>query len=223
MRISINRTHFFILSFPLIALACGIQAPEDYYFQFSLMEEWGKYNRRETGRAPNASITHPENTEPLVIAFEVGKPASGLLGFVPYKTAEEQLTSKPSTDTIKPRVPISLQQEVLRQMFQAQKIHAVHWRLKDGRLKGEQNVMQIHFIPHALSDQAIKKEFLMICAIVHGAQTQEDTVDVIKGIVEGEDGTPQMIVETQITDYVDYLRGQIDKAEWEIQVKLKKF
>lgn len=223
MRFSINITHFFILSFPLVWFACAIQAPEDYYFQFSLMEEWGKYNRQETGRAPHASITHPENAEPLIIAFEVGKPASGWLGFVPYKVAEVRPASKPSTNAVKPKVPISLQQEVLRQMFQEQNIQAVHWRLNDGRLKGEHNIVQIHFIPHALSDQAIKKEFLMICAIVHGTQTQEDTVDVIKGIVEGEDGTPQMIVETQITDYVAYLRGQIDKAEWEAQVKLKRF
>ena len=223
MHFSINRTHFFVLSFSLIGFACAIQAPEDYYFQFSLMEEWGKYNRRETGRAPNESVIHPENSEPLVVAFEVGKPASGWLGFVPYKMAEDQPTSKPSTDTIRPKVPISLQQEVLRQMFHAQKIHTVHWRLNDGRLNGGHNIFQIHFIPQALSDKAIKKEFLMICAIVHGTQTQENTVDVIKGIVEGEDGTPKMIVETQVTDYVDYLRGQIDKAEWDTQVTLKKF
>lgn len=223
MRFSIIRTRFFVLSFPLLGLACAIQAPEDYYFQFSLMEEWGKHNRRETGRAPNESVIHPENAEPLVVAFEVGNPASGWLGFVPYNMAEDQPTSKPATDTIKPKVPISLQQEVLRQMFQAQEIHTVHWRLNDGRLDGGDNIFQIHFIPQTLSDKAIKKEFLMICAIVHGTQTQEDTVDVIKGIVEGEDGTPKMIVEIQVTDYVDYLRGQMDNAEWETQVTLKKF
>ena len=223
MRYSFNITYFFILSFPLVGFACAIQAPEDYYFQFSLMEEWGKYNRRETGRAPSASITHPENAEPLIIAFEVGEPASGWLGFVPYNMAEVQPAGEPSIDVLKPKVPISLQQEVLRQMFQEQKIQAVHWRLNDGRLKGEHNIVQIHFIPSALSDQAIKKEFLMICAIVHGVQSQGNTVDVIKGIVEREDGTPHMIVETQVTDYVAYLREQIDKAEWETQVKLKRF
>ncbi len=223
MRFSIIRTHFFILSFPLIWFACAIQAPEDYYYQFSLMEEWGKYNRRETGRSPGESVIHPENAQPLVVAFEVGNPASGWLGFVPYKVVGDQPTSKPSSETTKPKVPISLQQEVLRRMFQEQKIQTVHWRLNDGRLDGGHNIFQIHFIPQALSDIAIKKEFLMICAIVHGTQTQEDTVDVIKGIVEGEDGTPKMIVETQVTDYVDYLRGQIDNAEWETQVTLKKF
>jgi hypothetical protein len=225
VRFSINITYLFILSFPLVSFACAIQAPEDYYFQFSLMEEWGKYNRRETGRAPSTSITHPENAEPLIVAFEVGEPASGWLGFVPYKMTDVELVGEgePSIDVLKPKVPISLQQEALRQMFQEQEIQAVHWRLNDGRLKGEHNIVQIHFIPSALSDQAIKKEFLMICAIVHGAQTQGNTVDVIKGIIEREDGTPRMIVETQITDYVAYLREQIDKAEWETQVKLRRF
>lgn len=225
MRLSINKTYFFLLSFPLVGIACAIQAPEDYYYQFSLMEEWGKHNRLETGRSLGTSITHPEIAEPLIVAFEVGKPASEWLGYVPYKRADVQTADEgePTIDAPKPKVPISLQQEVLRQMFQKQKIQAVHWRLNDGRLKGEQNIVQIHFIPSALSDQAIKKEFLMICAIVHGTQTQSNTVDVIKGIVEGEDGTPQMIVETQITDYVAYLREQIDNAEWETQVKLKRF
>ena len=223
MRFPVNKTCFLILGCSLLEFACAIQAPEDYYFQFAKMEGWGKYNRQETGRATHELITHPEDAEPLIIAFEVGKPPAELLGFVPYETPQPQPASQPLADTVRPKVTISLQRKVLRQMFEEQEIQAVHWRLNDGRLEGKQNIVQIHFVPRASSDQAIRKEFLMICAIVNGAQTQESTIDVIKGIVEGEDGTPQMILETQTASYEAYLSGQIDKAEWENRVQQKRF
>ena len=222
MRCPIKKTHLLILSFSFLWLACGIQAPEDYYFQFARMESWGEYNRQATGRATHESITHPENAEPLVVAFEVGKPPAELLGFVPYEIPEPEPASQLIRYIVRLKVPILLQQEALGQMFQKQSIQAKHWRLNDGRLAGKQNSVQVHFVPRALSDQAIKREFLMICAIVHGAQIAENTIDVIRGIVEDEDGTPQMVLETQITYYEAYLRGKIDRAEWETQVQLKR-
>ncbi|MCZ6680465.1 MAG: hypothetical protein O7E52_24810, partial [Candidatus Poribacteria bacterium] len=158
-----------------------MQAPEDYYFQFALMEEWGKYNRQQTGRMPHEVIPSPENTQPLVVAFEVGKPPAELLGFVSYNIPGAQATEEP-TDVALPSVPISLQQEVLQQLFDEKQIRVVHWRLKHARLEGKQNRVLLNFIPRAFSERAIKEEFLMICAIVHGAQTQAGTIDIIRVI-----------------------------------------
>jgi hypothetical protein len=222
MKSSVNKTCFLLLSFPFLLLACTLQTPEDYYFQFALMEEWGKYNRRETGRMPYEVIRHPENTKPLVIAFEVGKPPAELLGFVPYDIPDAQAIDQP-TDVAAPKAPISLQQEALRQLFVEKQIRVIHWRLKNGRLEGKQNIVLLNFIPRAFSDRAIKEEFLMICAIVHGAQMQENTIDVIRGIAEEEDGTPQMSLEAQVANYRAYLHGQIDGQQWEERLRLKRF
>ncbi len=95
--------------------------------------------------------------------------------------------------------------------------------MKNGRLEGKQNLVQVHFIPRALSERAIQEEFLIICTIVYGSQTQENTVDVVRGIAETEDGAPQMILEAQVANYTAYLSGQIDGQEWENRLQVKRF
>ena len=215
-----KKAHFLILSLSFVWVACAIQAPEDYYFQFALMEAWGTYNRQETGRTLHEAVVHPENTDPLVLAFEVGSPPAELLGFVPYEVPDAQSDSQPANRVL-PKVPISLQQEALSQVFQEKNIQAISWRLKNGRLEGKQNLVQVHFIPRALSERAIQEEFLIICAIVYGSQTQENTVDVVRGIAEAEDGTPEVILEAQIANYTAYLTGQIDGQEWENRLQVK--
>ena len=217
-----RKTYFLLLSFPFLGLACSIQAPEDYYFQFALMEEWGKYNRQNTGRTVHDVVSHPENADPLVIAFEVGNPPAELLGFVPYDIPEPRSASQP-TDAVLPKVPVFLQQEALRQIFQEKNIQAISWRLKNGRLEGKQNLVQVNFIPSAFSERAIQEEFLMICAVVYGAQTQENTIDVVRGIAEAENGTPQMSLEAQIANYTAYLLGEIDGQQWEGRLQVDRF
>lgn len=186
------------------------------------MEEWGEHNRQRTGRDPRQTISHPEKSEPLAIAFEVGKAQAQLIGFKPYKTPDPQPTVQSPQRTL-PRVPISWQQDALRQVFQAEKIQVIHLRSKDGRLEDKQNVVQVHFIPRKLSDRAIKQEFLMICAIVHGAQLEPDTIDVVRAIAEDEDGTPKMSLETQVAIYKAYLEQRINLGEWKSQLRLNKF
>lgn len=211
-----------ILSFLFLLSACSLQAPEDYYYEFALMEGWGKTNRQKTGRQLHEVIRHPENSEPLVIAFEVGKPPTALLGFVPYDVPhlpEEDL----SVDIATPKVPISLRDEVLRRLFNEKQIRVVHWRLKNGRLKDDQNVVLLNFIPRALSERAIKEEYLIIFAIVHAAQTQTDTIDAIRCVAEDENGTPQMSLEAQVVNYVAYLEGKIDGQQWEQRLRFQRF
>ena len=211
-----------ILSLPFLLSACVLQAPEDYYYEFALMEGWGKTNRQKTGRQLHEVIRHPENSEPLVIAFEVGKPPAALLEFVPYDVPDLPEADQPS-DITTPKVPISLRQEVLRQLFNEKQIRVVHWRLKNGRLKDDQNVVLLNFIPRALSERAIKEEFLMIFAIVHAVQTQTDTIDAIRCVAEDENGTPQMSLEAQVANYTAYLEGKIDGQQWEQRLRLQRF
>jgi len=215
---------FALLSFSFLCSACANQAPEDYYFKFALMKEWGQYNRQQTGRALDEVISHPEDTEPLILAFEVGDSPATLLGFVPLENPEPESTRETLTAGL-PKVRISLQRDVVDGLFKEREIQVSYWQLKDGRLEGEQNVVLAHFIPRAFSDRAIKTEFLMIFAIMHGAQVQEEknTIDILRGIAQGEDGTPIMTLEAQTSNYKAYLQGQINIQEWENQLKIRRF
>lgn len=214
--------NFLILSLPFLLLACTLHAPEDYYYEFALMEGWGKTNRQNTGRQLHEVIRHPENSEPLVIAFDVGKPPAALVGFIPYDVPDLPEVGQPSNVAV-PKVPISLRGEVLRQLFIEKQIRVVHWRLRNGRLKDDQNVVLLNFIPRAFSERAIKEEFLMIFALVHAVQTEADTIDAIRVMAEDENGTPQMSLEAQVVNYTAYLQGKIDGQQWEQRLRLQKF
>ena len=214
--------NFLILSLPFLLLACTLHAPEDYYYEFALMEGWGKTNRQNTGRQLHEVIRHPENSEPLVIAFDVGKPPAALVGFIPYNVPDSPEVDQPSNVAV-PKVPISLRGEVLRQLFIEKQIRVVHWRLRNGRLKDDQNVVLLNFIPRAFSERAIKEEFLMIFALVHAVQTEADTIDAIRVMAEDENGTPQMSLEAQVVNYTAYLQGKIDGQQWEQRLRLQKF
>ena len=186
------------------------------------MEEWGEHNRRRTGRDLYQTISHPEKSEPLAIAFEAGKAPAQLIGFKPYQIPEPQPTDE-SPERALHRVPISWQQDALHQVFQEQNIQVTHLRSKSGRLEDKQNVVQVHFIPRAFSDRAIKREFLKVCAIVHGSQMEPDTIDVVRAIAEDEDGTPTIRLETQVANYKSYLEKRISLREWENQLRFDKF
>ena len=97
-----------------------------------------------------------------------------------------------------PKVPISLRGEVLQQLFNEKQIRVVHWRLRNGRMRDDQNVVLLNFIPQAFSERVIREEFLMIFALVHAAQTEADTIDVIRVMAEDENGTPQMSLEARV-------------------------
>ena len=211
-----------ILSLPFLLLACTLHAPQDYYYEFALMEGWGETNRQKTGRQLHEIIRHPENSQPLVIAFEVGKPPAVLLGFIPYDVPDLPEVNQ-SPNIVVPKVSISLRGEVLRQLFNEKQIRVVHWRLRNGRLRDDQNVVLLNFIPRAFSERAIKEEFLIIFALVHAAQAQADTIDVIRVMAEDENGTPQMSLEAQVVNYTAYLQGKINGQEWEQRLRLQRF
>ena len=99
----------------------------------------------------------------------------------------------------------------------------VHYRAKNGRLKGELNVVQINFVPVSFSDRAIYEEFLMITAVVHGVQLEKDTVDVVKCVVEDDTGSPVMSLEGDVLAYLKYKEALIGKREWENQLQIVKY
>ena len=63
----------------------------------------------------------------------------------------------------------------------------------------------------------------MIFAIVHAAQSQTDTIDVIRVIAEDENGTPQMSLEAQVVNYTAYLQEKIDGQQWEQRLRVQRF
>ena len=63
----------------------------------------------------------------------------------------------------------------------------------------------------------------MIFALVHAAQTQGDTIDVVRVMAEDENGTPQMSLEAQVVNYTAYLQGKIDGQQWEQRLRLQRF
>ena len=68
-------------------LSCSYTPPKNYYIEFALMEEWGEHNRQQSNRQLGDVVVHPEESEPLTIAFEVGYAPRGLIEFIPV--AEE--------------------------------------------------------------------------------------------------------------------------------------
>ena len=218
------KPYLYLFSFCFVLLACGAQAPSDYYFQFALMEEWGEHNRQQTGRTLDVVITHPENAEPLILAFEIGDSPAELLGFKALESPERKSSGQPRTVAVLSKVRISLNQNAIDRIFSDQEIQVAYWQLHDGRLEGKQNVVTVHFIPRALTDRAIQTEFLMICAIVHGGQVEDkNTIDVIKGIAAKEDGTPLMALEGQTVNYKAYIDEQIGLQEWANRLKMRRF
>ena len=123
----------------------------------------------------------------------------------------------------KTKVIISIQEKALETVFRQEKIHMVHYRAKNGRLTGKSNVVQINFVPASFSDRSIYAEFLMITAIVHGAQLEKDTVDVVKCVVEDDNGSPVMSLEGNILTYLKYKEALIEKQEWENQLQIVKY
>ena len=218
------KPYFYVFSFSFVLLACGARAPSNYCFQFALMEEWGEHNRQQTGRALGMVVPHPESMDPLIIAFEVGGSPAELLGFRLLEAREGTASGHVRTVETQPKVRISLNQNALDGVFRDREIQVSYWQLQDGRLDGKQNIVTVHFVPHALTDRAIKTEFLMICAIVHGGQLdKKNTIDVIKGIAGKADGTLLMALEGQTVNYKAYIDEQISLQEWTDRLKMRRF
>ena len=213
--LGINISSFFPLS-------CSYTPPKNYYIEFALMEEWGEHNRQQSNRKIGDVVVHPEKSEPRAIAFEVGHPPQGFIGFMPV-AEESQIISEAPPPVKKPKVAIAIQDKALETVFRQEQINMVHYRVKNGRLKGKANVVQINFVPVSFSDRAIYAEFLMITAIVHGVQLEKDTVDVVKCVAEDDDGSPIMSLEGNISTYLKYREAEIGKKEWENQLQIVKY
>ena len=205
-----------------LLLSCSYTPPKNYYIEFALMEEWGEHNRRQSNREVGDVVVHPEELEPLALAFGVGQDPQGFIGFVPI-LEEPLIVSNVPVPVKRAKIAVAIQEKALETVFRQEQINMVHYRAKNGRLKGKANVVQINFVPASFSDRAIYAEFLMITAIVHGVQLEKDTVDVVKCVVEDDNGSPIMSLEGSVSTYLKYREAQMGKKEWENQLQIVKY
>ncbi len=210
-------TFIFPLVFLLTVLSC--YAPKDYYLELAKMEHLGAKLRQESGGIPSEQRME----DPVVLAFEPGQTKSELIQFDVRSTTDEDNSSIP-TRIFRDPVPIAVNQEALKRTLNQKGIVVTEIRAVDDRLKGQSNILRIAFVPQAFSDEAVYEAYLLISAVVRGADTGEGTVDKVIGIVEDQSANTRMILEGQIQDYINYIEGQkISQQEWLKRLKIKRF
>lgn len=219
---------YFLVLVLLVSCGCSIKAPDDYYLLFRGMEAWGQKNRSNTKRAVGDIVKPPENRQPLVVAFAIGQKPAGFLGFIPVSLSDLAESTRKDTmaplpvETL-PKKAIAIQDDAFRQICQEENIKLIYWRPKNGRLRGDSNVVQIHFVPQAFSDVAIQREFLLLTAIAYGSQLEKNTIDTVRAIAEDDSGSPLMMLEGTITTYLQYFSGNIRLQDWRSQLQIKKY
>lgn len=175
------------------------------------MERLGEEIRSETGRRPEPLMPPPVVSSPLEAPF----PAEATL-------TVSLASSIPQT--IKPQEvdKIEINPEALKKFLrEEQGVEAVRVEAINGRLKGGKNVVKVSFIPKSGSDEAILKEYLIICAAVKGFD-REGSVDQVIGLIEDETTRlPYMAFQSDLEGYRRFERGEISFEEWKEEVEVK--
>lgn len=200
----------------LTLVAC--QAPKDYYLEFAKMERLGQ-ELRQSSRVPSR---HAEVQDPLLMAFEPGGQTSRLLR-LEIRTPGEGGRSEAAA-LFRERVPVEVNLQALEETLKQKGITVTGVRTVDGRLDNGDNVVRVSFVPQAFSDEAIYTAYLLILAVVRGADTGRGSVDRVIGIVEDESANTQMVLEGQLQDYIRYVeQGTISYQEWQNRLKIRRF
>lgn len=222
-------------------LSCGVKAPEDYYLRLLAMEKVGEQERDETGRKVGEIVTPEESLQPMVIAFQPEQKAlssngkmlnSDLVKIIQTKanTSKTEVTDEPSGSLVieeaksKPTpsvVPIGIDKEMLEKSLRDEGIKVIGIITKNGRLDGEKNLVQVHFVSDTMSDDALYEKFLYICAIIYGHDMGKNSVDAVMGFAIVED-FPYMVLEGQMEDYVDFANKKILYRDWISRLTIKK-
>jgi len=218
-----------------------VKAPEDYYLRLLAMEKAGEQERSETGRKIGEIVTPEESLEPMVIALQPQEKAlsssgkrlnSDLIEMIYTKTdgAKTEVAKGSSGYSVirgtesKPIlsvVPIGINKEMLEKSLKDKNIKVIGIITKDGRLDGEKNLVQVHFVSETMSDDALYEKFLYICAIIYGHDMGKNTVDTVMGFVIVED-FPYMVLEGKMEDYVDFADKKILYRDWISRLTIKK-
>jgi len=219
MKIRISKLLIIWLLICFAFFACN--APKDYYLHLSAMEKVGEEQRRETGRRPGEAVTPPETIQPLVIALQPGYEVSDLIRMdYASSTVETPIVVKPEPEVVPARVAIGVNKTGLGESL-AERIQVIGIVYQNGRLNGAENSIQIHFVPQALSDEAISKDFLLICLVVQKLD-EKDTVDEVISTVF-KDGTPYMVLKSKMKDCIAFAERKILYNEWIARVGVKRY
>jgi hypothetical protein len=229
-----------------------VKAPEDYSLRLLVMEKVGEQERSETGRKIGEIVVPEEALEPMVIALQPADEAlsssdkrlsSDLIKIIPTTAnrSETEDANESSSSLIIPEteskpipsvVPVGVNQEILDKSLQDEGIKVIGIVTKDGRLDGEANLIQVHFVSDTMSDDAIYEKFLYICAIIYGhdmgqnlkaepSVNEVNTVDTIMGFAIVED-FPYMVLEGQMADYVAFANKELLYRDWVSKLLIKK-
>lgn len=219
----VHKTQIFITLLLSIFFCSCLQAPKDYYYQFRLIEKYGMERREETQRKITDVVRHPEQTQPLTVAFFPEEKNQE-----PQPTRMVQITkSNPSKiekseKLAKSKVPVGIDRNVLAQTLNQAGFDVIAIRITNGRLEGKKNLVRVNFAPEALSYNSIYKQFLKLCAIVEASQVQKGTVDKVNSIVE-KDNMPYMMLESSIENYKAYMNEEISLEKWVNNLRIKTF
>ena len=224
-------------------LSCIAKAPEDYYLHLLAMEKAGEQERKETGREIGEIVTPEESLQPMVIALNPEQNTSNSLNDreplnsdllkitytktdayeteLEMETATALITEEYEPEPTPAVVPISISKELLEQSLETENVDVIGIVTKDGRLDGDINLIQIHFASETMSDDALYEKFLYICAIIHGFDMKQKTVDKVMGFAIAED-FPYMVLEGKMADYVDFANKKVSYREWVSKLTIKK-
>jgi hypothetical protein len=194
---------------PLVLMACGAHPPKDYYREFALMERLGEEIRRERGREIGSKGPTDELIEPLTLPFEASRtPIISLILRIPQTKEVGKVAFDP--DLLK------------RFLIEKQEIEVSRVEAVNGRAKGGKNVIRVSFIPRSLTDDELLSEYLIICAAVKGFDGENNSVDVVVGLIEDENTLlPYIALQSNMEDYQELEGGKIEYREWASRVEVK--
>jgi len=211
-----------VIWFLMCSAFVACRAPKDYYLHLSAMEKAGEDQRRENRRKLGEVVTPPEAIQPMVIALQPGYEVSDLIKMdYPLSAAETPAVVKPEPEVAPAKVPIGFNKTVLEKSL-AENIRIIGIMNQNGRLRGTENSIQIHFVPKALSDEAIYWDFLLICQVVQKLD-EKNTVDVVFSTVTFKDGAPYMRLKSKMKDCIAFAEHRILYNEWISRVVVKRY
>jgi len=185
------------------------------------MQKAGEEQRRETGRGPGEVVVPPGAIQPVVVALQPGYEVSDLIRMdYPSSIMETPVVVKPEPEVAPAKIPIEVNKRALGESL-AEKIQVIGIVYQNGRLNEADNSIQIHFVPKALSDEAIYKDFLLICLVVQKLD-EKNTVDEMVSTVF-KDGVPYMVLKGKMKDCIAFSEHKILYNEWVSKVVAKRY
>lgn len=223
----------------LLALSSwyGCSPPADYYQQVLEMEEYGEQTRRDTGRHPGEVVVPVKDSEPV---RTTKPPAQQLTRDAPQQQAEEisvaeqeevetasssppgreVIRESPPSSTLSPE-PVAIASDVIKDALNSAdlglSIRTVE--LVNGRLSGGKNSVRVSFASESIN--VIDRKFVTVCAVIYHLNEGTNTVDIVVGIAEDEQGNLLAILQSNMSDVTAWMTSRLTRAEWFSRVTKK--